>query len=94
MDIERSIDLDGEVTTHSTDASAIGVFEAAEVRLIGLIEEVLAMEGDLDAVVATEVDISAEGEVADGIVGGGCLCAFEGEEMILTKVIFHPESKV
>ena len=92
MDIEWDIDLDGEVATHGTDATTIDVFEATEVRLIGLIKEVLTDERNFDAVVATEVDIGAEGEGTDGVVGGGCLGVFEGEEVILSEDILHAES--
>lgn len=94
MDIERDIDLDSEVATHGTDTAAIGVFEATEVRLISLIEEVLADNRDLNAVVTTKVNICAEREVTDGIVRGGGLSVFEGEEMVLPEVILHAESNV
>lgn len=94
MDIERDIDLDGEITSHRTNAATIGIFEATEVRLVSLVKEVLTDEGELYAVVAVEVEICAEGEIADSIIGRGCLGVLEGEEVVLTEVILHAESDV
>ena len=94
MDIERDIDLDGEVATHGTDAAAIGVFEAAEVRLVGFVKEVLTHDGEFDAVVTVEMNIRAEGEIAEGIVEGSRFGVLEGKEMVLTEVVFHAESEV
>ena len=94
MYVERDVDLDGDVPTHGADASAIGILQTAEMGLIGLVEEVLTGDAELDAIVTKGVNVSAEREVADGIVRGGCLGVLKGEVMILPEVILHAEGDV
>ena len=63
MNIERDVHLQADVATHTRDAHSarhgigVGIFQSAQMRLIDLVEQVLAGERQLDAVVTLQVQI-------------------------------------
>ena len=63
MNIERDVHLQADVAAHARDTHptrqgiGVGIFESAQMRLIDLVEQVLAGERQLDAVVPLQVQI-------------------------------------
>ena len=61
MYVDGDADFDAEVPSHGRDALpakarvCVDVLQSGEVRLIDFVEEVLAGEGEFDAVVAEDV---------------------------------------
>ena len=92
MNVDGDVDFDAEVPAHSRDAlpprngSCINIFQSGKVRLIDFVEEVLAGEGELDAVVAEDVQVHACRKVEERITWGSRLSAVERVELVLFEI--------
>ena len=92
MYIDRNAHFKAEVPAHSRDAlparqgACIDIFQSGKVRLVGFVEEVLAREGKLDAVVTEDVQVHACREVEEGITGSSRLCVVNSIELVLPEV--------
>ena len=92
MYVDGDADFEAEVPSHGRDALPSGgavrvnIFQSGEVRLIDFVEEVLAGEGELDAVVAEDVQVHACRKVEERITWGSRLSAVERVELVLFEI--------
>ena len=93
VNIDWHADFQAEVPAHCRDALPSGkgvridIFQPGKVRLIDFVEEVLAGKGELDAVVAKDVQVHACRQIEEGIAGSRCLCIIDCIELVLSEVV-------
>ena len=100
MNIERDVHLQADVAAHARDTHSachgirVGIFQPAQMRLIDLVEQVLAGERQLDAVMPLQVQIHTGRKAQQRIVGRSRLGVIDAIEMILPKIVLHAESEI
>ena len=89
---DGDVELDGEVASHVEHAHAtrdgvhVGIFQAAQVTLIGFVQQVVADEGDGGNDIAIAQDLCAGTGSEQGIAGSCGLAVALDEVMALLEV--------
>ena len=90
-DSKRHIYLDADVPAHVVDAVSarlvvdIGVFQAAQMVLIGAVGQVVGIDADGADRAPMRADVGSCREIEQGIGWCGCLGVVGGMEMILSS---------
>ncbi len=100
VNIERDVHLQADIAAHARDTHparhgiGVGIFQSAQMRLIDLVEQVLAGERQLDAVMPLQVQIHTGRKAQQRIVGRGSLSIIHAIEMILPEIVLHAENEI
>jgi len=97
----RKDDLEGDVAPRIEDAPTacyavdVGIFETAEMTLIGAVEQVVGDDVELtELAAATQEEVCADGGVEERIGGCGGFGAGNAVVMVLLEIMLHADADI